>query len=366
MTRLSAIEEEWEAIEASYRIDPCFAPVNQAEEREKLFAAHQQGQTYNPQFVYEPLPELPTARVIDFMAQLRPATSSIERLYLEKAQTELLGFQAVQDRSPDSITSFACYAFGLPSPAALEAALAILKQEAQPATGSPPKDITAEDAAQFLQQGLLSLGLVDWSAIVFEPMNARVAVNRLDRQVKIRRGASFSKDDLQRLLIHEIGVHVARFENGCLQNLRLFSNTFPRYMAAEEGLAVYSEQAAGLLQDSTFRVYAGRVLAAYLSLSNPFYVVFSRLAEFFDLDTAFEICARAKRGLADTSLFGSHTKDIVYLTGFLEVSRHLEQHPDHHEILLTGKFGLQHLDLVLEMRDSGQLSSVKYLPTDLT
>ena len=196
-------------------------------------------------------------------------------------------------------------------------------------------------------------------------MNARVSVNRLDRQVRVRRGAQFCQSDLQRLLVHEIGVHVVRFENGRLQPIRLFSSTFPRYMAAEEGLAVYSELKSGLLQDSTFRVYAGRVLAAYLSMSLPFYQVFSQLAELFDPGESFEICARAKRGMIDTSLFGAHTKDIVYLAGFTEVSEHLQRNPNHYNLLFSGKFGLQHLDLVLEMQQSGELAAVKYLPTDL-
>jgi len=365
INRLASIEDQWSALEASYRLDACFAPINQADERSKMIAAHQESRNYNPQFSYAAVPDFPTTRMVAFMAHLQPDTSKIERLYFQKAQGELLGFQAIQSRSPDAITGYACYAFGLPTPDALEAALEILMQPKPVPSDSSSNDINAEDAATFLQKGLVSLGLGTWSAVVFEPMNARVSVNRLDRQVRIRRGTSFSQEDLRRLLVHEIGVHVVRFENGCLQSLGLFSSTFPRYMATEEGIAVYSEQSAGLLQNSTFRVYAGRVLAAYLSLTSSFSQVFSRLTEFFEPEMAFEICARAKRGFLNTSLFGAHTKDIAYLTGFLDVSRHLKNHPEHYELLFSGKFGLEQLDMVLELKESGELSTPKYLPKDL-
>ncbi len=217
-----------------------------------------------------------------------------------------------------------------------------------------------------MQSVLEKASIKDWKAIVLEPMNASMSVNRLDKQVKIRKGLTFSENDLKRLIVHEIGVHVLRYENGTQYPIRLFSNSFPNYTETEEGVAVYSESQAGLLQVGTLRKYAGRVIAAHLALSQPLSEVFQTIAADLGTEMAFDIVVRAKRGFTDTAQPGAHTKDIVYLRGYLAVQAYLTQHPDDYPLLFAGKFGLQHLPLVRSLLEEGIISPPKLLPSDLS
>lgn len=363
LQRLQALEQEWEAIEASYRIEKYNAPLNRDEEYRKVCEAYQQEQAYNPQFVYQSPPEYPVARIRRFRAKLEPE-EPFEMLYEQKARDALLAIEATQTHAPELITAGSCLVNGLPDTNLLAEAHRILNELASE-ENAEPEDIPAEQAAARMQGVIDRAGIKEWQAIVFEPMNAGMAVNRLDKQLKIRKGDTCSESDLQRLVVHEIGVHILRYENGAQQPLRLFRNSFPGYDAAEEGLAVYSETRAGLLKNSTLRRYAGRVIAANLALSQPFSEVFHALAAASGAEEAFSIVARAKRGFTDTAQPGAHVKDLIYLKGYLEVNAHLEQHPEDYPLLFMGKFGLQHLPMVRSLIEEGIISLPTYLPENL-
>jgi hypothetical protein len=75
--------------------------------------------------------------------------------------------------------------------------------------------------------------------------------------------------------------------------------------------------------------------------------MFKFVAQYFDNDTAFDIVARVKRGLIDTSELGGYTKDQVYLKGYLQI-RDLPK-----EILkklYVGKISIQDLQLIEESK----------------
>jgi len=364
LKRLTPLESEWEEIEQSYRIARYMAPLNRDEERQKLFDAYSQENAYEPQFVYTDPPDYPVSAIRGFMAKLRPEHSPLEGLYYEKARNALLEIEAVQTHHPGVITAASALENGLPDAALLAEARRILRETAAEET-LEPEDIPAEQAAESMQTVINKAGIQEWKAIVFEPMSAGMSVNRLDKELKIRKGDFCSQSDLQRLVVHEIGVHILRYENGLQQPIRLFQGSFPSCTSTEEGLAVYSERRAGLLKNVTLRKYAGRVVAANAALSQPFSRVFSRLVDDLGTDEAFNIVTRAKRGFTDTGQPGAHVKDLVYLKGYLDVTAHLAQRPEDYSLLFLGKFGLQHLALVREMLAEGMISLPAYLPEHL-
>ncbi len=364
LERLHPLELEWEDIEQSYRLSPYNAPCNRGAEYQKLLTAYDAEKTYNPQFEYQETPPYPTSRIREFMARLAPDQSPLEMLYYEKAACELSAIHCVQTHSPAAITGASCLAYGLPNRQLLAEAQAILSQYSTPNV-APVKNIAAEQAIMWMQSALERAGIREWRAVVFEPMSAMMSVNHLDRQIRIRKGAMFSQDTLQRLLVHEIGVHVLRYENGVVQPIRLFRNGFTGAIDTEEGLAVHHEESAGVLETYTLRKYAGRVIAAHLALNQSFSEVFRALVPLFGQEMAFEITARAKRGFTDTAQPGAHTKDIVYLRGYLQVKAHLEQHPEDYPLLFTGKVGLQHLPLVRELLELEIITLPAVLPTDI-
>lgn len=364
LERLQPLELEWEDIEQSYRLSPYNAPRNREAEYQKVLAAYDAEKTYNPQFEYQETPPYPTSRIREFMARLAPDQSHLEMLYYEKAAHELSAIHCVQTHSPAAITGASCLAYGLPDRQLLAEAQAILSQYSTPDI-TPVKNIAAEQASVWMQSALEHAGIQEWQAVVFRPMSAMMSVNHLDKQIRVRKGTMFSQNTLRRLLAHEIGVHVLRYENGIVQPIRLFRNEFTGSLDTEEGLAVYNEECAGVLETDTLRKYAGRVIAAHLALNQSFFEVFQALVPPFGQEMAFEITARAKRGFTDTAQPGAHTKDIIYLRGYLQVKAHLEQHPEDYPLLFTGKVGLQHLPLVRELLEAKIITLPTVLPTDI-
>lgn len=364
LKRLAKLDHEWQEIEGTYRLGPYNAPTNLAEEREAMMAAFAAERSYNPQFEYAEPPEFPTSRIRRFIQSLDPEHSELEESYYRLAHDELLKIEAVQTHAPDVITGHTSLIYGIPDNALIASARAVLKDMLAPKTGSQAeaKKVSAQAAAAEMQKMLDKLGLEGWTAQVFSPMSAKVSVNRIDNLIKIREGALFSPQDLRRLLVHEIGVHVLRAENGRKQPVGIFSQGFPRYLATEEGLAVYSEETAGVIAVDTMRKYAGRVIAAALALSHSFDEVFHAIVDDVGPDTAFEIVARAKRGVRDTAQPGAHTKDLVYLQGYLKVRAYLEAHPDDYEVLFVGKIGLSDVKRVKELMQAGMVKAQVLTP----
>ncbi len=180
-------------------------------------------------------------------------------MYYEKARNELLGIECVKQHEPQTITGLSCLIYGLPNQALVQQAQRILSEPTITGDNRQIDEVSAEAAAAALQSVLERVGLDRWRAVVYEPMLAKMAVHRLDKEVRILAGATFSLEGVRRLIIHEIGVHVLRYENGLRQPIKLFANGFTDYLETEEGLAVFCEAEAGLLEKTTVCKYAGRV-----------------------------------------------------------------------------------------------------------
>lgn len=367
LERLQELEVGWEKIEHSYRLSPYNAPLNRKEERERVMKAYTDGQAYNPQFTYTSPPEFPLREIRAFIRELQPENHPIEQLYEEKARNALLEIKAVKTHSPAVITGGTCLEYGLPDHSLLDEAHIILEGATEPEepTATSSALISAEKAAIQMQDILERAEIHGWKAVAYAPMNADALVNRLDKELRLRQGAKFPPGTLQRLLMHEIGVHILRYANGDRQKIQLFKTGFPSYFATEEGLAVYWEEKAGLLETKTLRKYAGRVVAAHLALSNSFWDVFNTLVPFLGTDMAFNITVRAKRGFTDTSQPGAHTKDIVYLRDYLQVKEYLQENSEDLTLLFTGKIGLQHIPLVKSLIEKDWAHLPDLLPQDI-
>jgi hypothetical protein len=165
--------------------------------------------------------------------------------------------------------------------------------------------------------GLLALvAATGWLVQTEEGLRARVAVRPASRTLVLRQGEQFSVAEVKRLAVHEIGTHVLRAHLGSMQRLDIYGLGFgPRSMCVEEGLAVWAEQRAGLLDMVTSRRYAVRVLAVRDALVAPFGVVYNNARTHCSPREAFEVASRVKRGIGDWNLPGAHVKDKVYLEG---------------------------------------------------
>lgn len=159
------------------------------------------------------------------------------------------------------------------------------------------------------------------------------------------------------LIQHEIGTHVLTYYNGNQQPLRLLSIGLTDYDTLQEGLAVLSEYLVGGLTANRMRTLAGRVVAASARMHGAdFQEIFRLLNKDYNFtpQRAFNITSRIMQG-------GGFTKDISYLKGLLQLKEHLEEGGELAP-LLTGKFALEHMPVMTELRDRRVLTPLKLTP----
>jgi hypothetical protein len=132
---------------------------------------------------------------------------------------------------------------------------------------------------------------------------------------------AFLNDDSLRLVVHEIGGHVLRWENARTQPEPLLSIPLGNTTATEEGLAVLLEEETGVIDDRQMSIYGARVIGVTLSLELGIVDVGRHLAGIVGPEAAAEIALRCKRGLPDPNQPGGPSKDHGYLTGYLTVRK---------------------------------------------
>lgn len=362
LQRLNSLSEQLQVLYASIDVAHYTAPLNRNTEKPQLFASHAAGKIYHPQFSYHSPPSGWEQPLYQFLSELQPHENIWEHWIYQDVVFTLDLMRAAVTRDPVLTTETTVKVYGEPSTDLVQfayEALAKLPIELEPRT------IPSEDMAAWMRKALTEAGLTDWCVIISNAMSARISVRSVDKQVQINAEHLFTANELKRLLVHEIGTHVFRSVNGDLQPLKLLRFGLYSYMLTEEGLANYHEAYYGVQSAADQRRYALRVIAAHLSLNQSFYEVFRELAQHTNLDEAFDIVARAKRGFTDTSLPGCHVKDKVYFDGFRQVSAHLERYPDDYSLLMCGKVALSMLPELRNLRENSWLVQPHYLPERL-
>ena len=357
--RLNILSQQLEEIYKLLRVEEYNAPLNRNEEREQLLNNYSAGRSYNPQFTYRSVPEGMNKHLQKFIREVEPERNAWEELLFKDAKQMLDTLETIVTHDPAQITAFSMANDGLPTTELVrEAYDEISKLEASPEL----ETITAEEASQIMREALDSVQLIDWEIIIDDVMSAAMMVRSVEKKVKIRKGKKFSPHAIKRLLVHEIGTHVFRYTNGAAQKIHLLRLGLSGYMMTEEGMATYHEEKYNLRDLVTARRYALRVIAAHLSLTHSYFDVFTIIAKYTDLNDAFDIVSRSKRGFIDTSEYGSHVKDKVYFEGFRKVSFHLQANPSDYAFLMGGKVSLDMLPLLKEVNNINLFVTPRYLP----
>ncbi len=166
-----------------------------------------------------------------------------------------------------------------------------------------------------------------------------------------------NSEETKALVQHEIGTHVLTYYNGKQQPLNLLSIGLTDYDTLQEGLAVLSEYLVGGLTGNRMRTLAGRVVAASARMHGAeFQDIFRLLHEDygFSPQRSFNITSRIMQG-------GGFTKDISYLKGLLQLKDHLKEGGELAP-LLTGKFALEHMPIITELRERRVLKPNNLIP----
>jgi len=281
-------------------------PTNILEEKEKFFADF----TYNPQFEYnQPVPHTALTKYGMPSEQLRAeAQEVLDRAFHDTSEQEI---EKNEGR--------------------------LLQQ------GEVTQKIEAFLEAHKLKERFA----LSWSASYV----SRTTIN--STEIKLRLPASYREHDLLGMLYHEIGTHAIRRINYEQQPFykKKKSYGFKQYLPTEEGLATLHSLLA-LKNKCAYRPARSYMAASYAH-EHTFAETFAYLEPWVDdPEKRWRITLRQKRGVIDTSMPGSFTKDLVYFKGFRQVAEWFPQPLERVNDLYRGKIALEDIDKAVEMNQN--------------
>jgi uncharacterized protein (TIGR02421 family) len=313
-------------------------PLNVEIEKIKILKNRQ----YDPQLKYEKHPTN-LSQIKNKLKELKIPKRGFGDI-LDKKREEMINHcNLIDNVGNKSFTDYSLNLYGKPSKELVKKAYKLMDLEINNFDNTEYNTLAS---IKKLLDSLLSHGF-KWQVKAID-MVVGARFNLSKRVLYVNKNRLFSDNDLKRLIVHEVGTHIARAENGKKQRYLLFSYGFPNYLETEEGLAVYNEKINKLLSNSNLKHYAGRVIATNLALENSFSIVYNELLQYFDKDMAWNLALRAKRGLADTSKKGGFTKDHLYLKGKYIVEDFIENGGNVKD-LYVGKIGIEHVALMKDI-----------------
>jgi uncharacterized protein (TIGR02421 family) len=310
-------------------------PINVESERKKFF----KNKNYNPIFKYEVYKE-DLAKIRDEISNLKTDDSVVGKILEEIKQNYIDKTYLIENRENNKLfTEYSIKNYGTIDKKLIKESKKLLKLKSKKEKSIyTSKQIVNKFKIAFLKYGF------PWN-VKEKEMVSKAAVNTNKKVIYIKKNIMFSENFLKRLIVHEIGTHVARSENGQMQPFLFFKRGLPGYLKTEEGLAVYNEEINNCSNNSIIKIYAGRVIAVNLALNKSFRETYNELKKYFQKETAFRLTLRAKRGMGDTSKAGALTKDINYLKGYLLIKEFINKKGDISK-LYYGKIGIEHIQLV--------------------
>lgn len=310
---------------------------------------------FTPSFVYAPLRD----PIDDLKKQLSTVIvrgdAAMHALLKAKKKELAIKMDMLASIGTDDFEKYAHRLYPRPSASLVNKAYALM--DLPPTPESPY--IRKDEARRLLRESMTRLGF-NWK-ISTEHLITSAKVDPLGRRLVLRKKERFHLRFVQRLAVHEIGTHAARAENGALQPLKLFVHGLPGYLDTEEGLAAYNEERAGILDPSTLKNYAGRVIAVDAALRSSFLETYRELRSHFSTKQALKLTLRAKRGLEHPGAPGAFTRDVTYLRGYYKVKEFVRRGGRVHDLML-GKIGVEHVGLVKMIPE---VVPARYLPETL-
>lgn len=268
----------------------------------------------------------------------------------------------------------------------------IVREEAEVIYGLPPSDEEVQDAERILEQVperhlprtrrssdvhdacreiLTTLGLHDWGVTYTD--SVVLSASATEKVIKVpnpAQGKTYRNGEPLMAAVHEAS-HGMRSANGYQQPYNIFGTGINGYQAMDEGLAILLEFAVCPQDDLIFeelQKYALRTLAAdTASADSSFWDTFAHLMQYTeDTELAWDITLRAFRGGRGGA--AGLVKDHIYQRGLTQVSILLHEHDSPENLLADlymGKFGMDDLATVQQIRDHGLLESPAYTPSPL-
>ena len=322
--------------------------INSKEEKRRFFKALEEHRIYNPQFKFEkreyPKNILQQLEELKYSINIENDSYGIKQLLKEKIEEIELKIQCYTHWGTAKSGEFSQKIFLKPSDELLDRAQLFCKEFKREKIKF--KRVTPQVLGRELQEEVKRI-----SGNSIEVKYIELA-NKLNIQSKrgiifINPNEDFKSIDIERLKVHEIGVHYRRYYNAYLKYpaIELFQKGTARYAQTEEGLAVYNEEVKGVSSKAQMYIYCGRVIATYYTDKMSFYELFMKLKEFnFKDSDAFALAFRAKRNICDTSIHAGYTRDYIYFAGYLKVKEYAKNYDVNR--LMFGKIKIEDLDIL--------------------
>jgi uncharacterized protein (TIGR02421 family) len=363
--RWHQLDELLVELQGDIDLDNYLSPANRAEELHQFKQALAEGRDYNPRFTFDQLPEVRENDLRTALSQIHRG-DPVESIYADAIDYRLGEIEAARTHSADLISRLTTRMYGRPDESLLRTAwhnLKTIRPDQSAYQGDKSGRVhDAEELALLFREAMKHYGF-DWKVVVVPEMGAKVAVDNLIREFWVRADVRLHESLVRMMIVHEIGTHILRSENGYAQPLKIFGRGMPAYQFTEEGLAEYAEERSGVLHDDTIHRISGRLIAVDAALNHSFWDCYLLLKDHFETDMVFDIVQRAKLGLADTALPGSFTKDYTYLAGLIKM-REFFRSPSQDDIdaLFAGKVGLHQFATVKALQKEGYLAKPKAYP----
>ncbi len=229
---------------------------------------------------------------------------------------------------------------------------------------------TAPEIKEVFENALQILQADGWRVVIYESNGSSVSVNQEKKEVMIPSTKTITADRLRALIVHEIGTHIVRREEGEHSRLLLLGLGLDRYESGEEGVAT----SRGDVMTLPVKNFSG--LDGHLAISlaygldgvkRDFRSVFDILVSYFTLielqtgkekdmaikearDRAWNRCVRTFRGTDCKTSGTAFTKDIIYREGSIGVWDVIRHNPEEVVNFNVGKYdptNLRHLYLLM-------------------
>ncbi|MCK5451067.1 MAG: DUF1704 domain-containing protein [Candidatus Omnitrophica bacterium] len=350
-------------IEKSINFYSRVLPLNQSEEKEKFLKYTGLNRTYNPVFSYKSRDLREEKRIlVELLSVLNKnkELSDLKRFFADKIKFMIAQLNLLESEDAE-FGNKAVALHGKIDDECLRQAEQILVSTKKEGYIFPPETITPEEMVSILK-GELEKDNINWRCVMSPNMIPKITVSGAKKTIYINSYINYTQDEVERLKVHEIKVHIYRGENGAEQTLRIFQEGFAGYNETEEGLAIVAEEKYGCLKKDRrqMKLYAARALGSDLCGRMSFYEAFKEMREFLPEDISYRIIERGKRGMRDTSVPGGMTKGYHYISGWLKMKKYIKNGNDL-SILYVGKVGLGDIDAIKRLRDKGLVKSPRHL-----
>jgi alpha-L-glutamate ligase-like protein/uncharacterized protein (TIGR02421 family) len=346
------IDQEIVSIDNKIKLLYHLRPVNLEEEKKKFLDNF----SYNPQFVYPDL-KFDPSELKQRLEKIEASQTPLGQIFEAKKDELRKKVELLENIEANDFTQKSINLFGKPEDDLVKECENLLFESGK-FSSTENEDITAEKAKDKFDKVFKKYKLNNWKAKIKDEMVTDCIAGKNNR-LFIRKGATFTKERLENLIVHEIETHILTAENGKNQPYEIFNRGLADYLITQEGLAVYNvtKQLGATIRDS-YKAIA-LVIATATALKSSFVETFEKILSYgIPIDQALRIALKVKRGLGDTSKPGAFTKDIIYYKGFKEIVDFIENGGKIKDLYI-GKLNVRDLDTV---KDIEGLSEPKHLP----